>query len=133
LYVWRRPLYDLKLAGRMCKNRNLHTVLVAQTQRAMAAHDLRALFVMTIPQLRERVTQLYEAAGLAPVYYDEADLQEAVGYKSTSLLGMVEEEVAFEADVFIGTSYSSMTGIIMQERFARGKPKDSTLTFTKTT
>ena len=30
--------------------------------------------------------------------------------------GMLEEEVAFEAAAFIGTSYSSMTGIILQVR-----------------
>lgn len=34
---------------------------------------------------------------------------------------MLEEEIAFEAEVFIGTSYSSMTGIIQQvgERWGR--------------
>ncbi len=33
---------------------------------------------------------------------------------------MLEEEIAFEAEVFIGTSYSSMTGIIQQVGRAGG-------------
>jgi hypothetical protein len=34
--------------------------------------------------------------------------------RSVSLLGMVEEEIASEANFFIGTSFSSITGIIAQ-------------------
>lgn len=36
------------------------------------------------------------------------------------MAGMLEEEVAFEADAFIGTSYSSMTSIINQVSPAGG-------------
>ncbi|GFR40556.1 hypothetical protein Agub_g1131 [Astrephomene gubernaculifera] len=142
LYAWRREEYDMDLAARVCKNKKLHKVFVPQTLHAIKTYKLSTrVFVMSYPDLRPRISEMYGKKGLEAVFYDESDLEKAVGFKSISLLGMVEEEISFEADVFIGTSYSSMTGIIMQvrgsstalERVARGKPRSKTLTFTKTT
>ncbi|PNW86028.1 hypothetical protein CHLRE_03g206705v5 [Chlamydomonas reinhardtii] len=132
LYLWKRDKYNIEQAARSCKNKNLYNVFVQQTVKAMKARKLKSLFVMSYPDLRPRISAMFGEVGVSPIYYSEADLEEAVGYKSVSLLGMVEEEIAYEADAFIGTSYSSMSSIIMQERFARGKPKGSTSTFTRT-
>ncbi|KAG2441392.1 hypothetical protein HYH02_009981 [Chlamydomonas schloesseri] len=132
LYLWKRDKYNMDLAKRSCKNKNLYNVFVDQTVKAMKARQLKSLFVMSYPDLRPRISAMFAAVGVEPIYYSEADLEEAVGYMSVSLLGMVEEEIAYEADAFIGTSYSSMSSIIMQERYARGKPKGSTSTFTRT-
>lgn len=132
LYVWQRPEYNVNLAARECKNKNLYSVFAGQTKKAMDRWGLRQLFVMTYPVVRPKVKALLAAEGIRAVFYDEVDLEKAVGYKSISLLGMLEEEIAFEAEVFIGTSYSSMTGIIQQERFARGIPTTKTYVFAHT-
>ncbi|KAG2497631.1 hypothetical protein HYH03_004371 [Edaphochlamys debaryana] len=132
LWHWKQDRFETKRAAGACKNANLYNVFVQQTADAMRKNDVKVLFVMSYPELRPVISQMYGKVGIKPVYYNEEDLEDAVGYRSISLLGMVEEEIAYEADVFIGTSYSSMTGIIMQERYARGKPMTSTLLFTKT-
>ncbi|KAG2486715.1 hypothetical protein HYH03_014643 [Edaphochlamys debaryana] len=43
---------------------------------------------------------------------------------SVSLLGVVEEAIAAAATAFVGTTESSMTGMIVQERLARGMSPD---------
>ncbi|GIL56383.1 hypothetical protein Vafri_11756 [Volvox africanus] len=134
LYVWRHPdaVNDETKLKEMCKNPRLINVFVGQTLHNMKKRKLRGLFVMSYPSIRDRITEMYRAAGVKPIFFDEDDLEEAVGYRSVSLLGMVEEEIALGADVFIGTSYSSITGIISQERYARGIWPGRTIAFSKT-
>ncbi|KAG2486987.1 hypothetical protein HYH03_014359 [Edaphochlamys debaryana] len=128
LYWWNQKEYDEAKAKKACKNGKLYPVCVSQTALQMKRLEERVgkgkakLFVMSYPELRPVISRMYDSVDLDPVYYDEADLEKEMGYRSISLLGMVEEEIAYEADVFIGTSYSSMTGVILQERFARGEP-----------
>ncbi|KXZ53549.1 hypothetical protein GPECTOR_7g999 [Gonium pectorale] len=130
--AWRRREWRPELAKKLCKNSHLRDVFINQTARAMEKNNLWGVFVMCLPELRPIVTEMYGAAGIKPVFYDMDELEKAVGYRSTSLLGMVEGEISYEADMFIGTSYSSMSSIIMQERFARGKAPRFTTIFTKT-
>ncbi|GIL83940.1 hypothetical protein Vretimale_10950 [Volvox reticuliferus] len=134
LYVWRHPdaVNDESKLKEMCKNPRLIKVFVGQTLTSMKKRKLHGLFVMSYPSIRDRIIEMYTAAGVEPIFFDEDDLEAAVGYRSVSLLGMVEEEIALGANVFIGTSYSSITGIISQERYARGIWPGHTLTFSKT-
>ncbi|EFJ47933.1 hypothetical protein VOLCADRAFT_91429 [Volvox carteri f. nagariensis] len=127
LYVWRHPEVeaDEKMARNMCKNPGLSKVFVDQTVHAMKEKKkkkqkrINGLFVMSYPSIRTRITEMYRAVGLEPTFLEGDDLDAMMGYTSVSLLGLVEEEIAVEADVFIGTSYSSMTGFISQVRTAK--------------
>ncbi|KAG2491429.1 hypothetical protein HYH03_010216 [Edaphochlamys debaryana] len=75
---------------------------------------------------------MWQQVDLHPVYYNMEDLEEVVGFRSLSLLGMVEEEIATQADFFIGSHVSSMSATVLQDRFARGQTSQSATTFMNT-
>ncbi|KAG2495246.1 hypothetical protein HYH03_006519 [Edaphochlamys debaryana] len=133
--VWKKEPYNDTRASEMCKNGNLYNVFVQQTLEQMQKLEQNAsstglsLFVMAHPVLRPIITKLYEQADLHPVYYNMPDLEDVVGFRSLSLLGMVEEEIATQADYFLGSHVSSMTATVLQDRFARGKSFRSAGTF----
>lgn len=79
--MWQRPEYNVNLAARECKNKNLYSVFAGQTKKAMDRWGLRQLFVMTYPVVRPKVKALLAAEGIRAVFYDEVDLEKAVGYK----------------------------------------------------
>ncbi|GIL54572.1 hypothetical protein Vafri_10323 [Volvox africanus] len=83
---------------------------------------------MTHPIIRPRVAQMLKAGGIDPLFIDIADLNASINAAkrplrtplSFSLLAVVEEAVSAAATAFLGTAESSMTGMIVQERIARG-------------
>ncbi len=81
LYVWQRPEYNVNLAARECKNKHLYSVFAGQTKKALERARLTQLFVMTYPVVRPKVAALLAAEGVRAVFYDEEDLEKAVGYK----------------------------------------------------
>ncbi|KAG2495247.1 hypothetical protein HYH03_006520 [Edaphochlamys debaryana] len=131
--VWKKEPYNDTRATEICKNGNLYRVFVQQTLEHMRKWkvDIKAskLFVMAHPVLRPVITKLYKQADLHPVFYNMPDLEDVVGFRSLSLLGMVEEEIATQADYFLGSHVSSMTATVLQDRFASGKSYKSTATF----
>ncbi|KAG2500740.1 hypothetical protein HYH03_001504 [Edaphochlamys debaryana] len=129
--------HDESKAGHTCKNPKLYFVFVNETmqqvrrlEKARGKGNVK-LFVMAYPELGSLLTKMYGEVGMQPVFYSMKNLQSELGYKpSVSLLSMVEQEFAFESDVFISSSLSSVSGMIVQERTARGKPIGDTLKFT---
>ncbi|KAG2485504.1 hypothetical protein HYH03_015777 [Edaphochlamys debaryana] len=139
--VWTQEPFNSTRADEVCKNGNLYRVFQNQTLVYMRTLERRVktsgagrprLFVMTHPVLRPVVTKLYQQVDLHPVYCDMPDLEAAVGHRSLSLLGVLEEEVASQADFFLGSHVSSMTATVLQDRFARGKSPNSTSVFVDT-
>lgn len=63
-------------------------------------------------------------------YFLQASIKLQAGVIST--LGLLEEEIASRAELFVTTSaISSMSGMVIQQRSAEGKPNSTTLTFSQ--
>ncbi|KAG2489412.1 hypothetical protein HYH03_012051 [Edaphochlamys debaryana] len=133
---WHKETYDKAKAAGDCKNGHLYLVFVNETVQHMrrleetVGRGKAKLFIMSYPELKDVITKMYEKVGLHPFFYEMSDLEAELGYKtSISMLGMVEQEISYQANIFIGSSISSMTGMVMQERFARGIPMENTPVF----
>ncbi|KAG2489414.1 hypothetical protein HYH03_012053 [Edaphochlamys debaryana] len=136
LQWWHKETYDKVKAANDCKNGHLYLVFVNDTVQHMrrleetVGRGKAKLFVMSYPELKGIITKMYREAGLRPVFYEMKDLEAELGHKtSISMLGMVEQEIAFQANIFIGSSRSTMTGMVQQERFARGVPMEENTLF----
>ncbi|KAG2489413.1 hypothetical protein HYH03_012052 [Edaphochlamys debaryana] len=136
LQWWHKDTYDKDKAAGHCKNGHLYLVFVNETVQHMrrleetVGRGKAKLFVMSYPELKRVITKMYREAGLRPIFYEQKDLEAELGRKtSISMLGMVEQEIAYQANIFIGSAPSSMTGMVQQERFARGIPMENTVVF----
>ncbi|KAG2489417.1 hypothetical protein HYH03_012055 [Edaphochlamys debaryana] len=134
---WHADKYDKGKASKVCLNGHLYLVFIEETVQHVkrleetVGKGKAKLFVMSYPELRPLITKKYDEVGLKAVFYDMPDLESELGYRpSISMLGMVEQEIAFQANIFIGSSRSTMTGMVQQERFARGVPMEDNTLFT---
>ncbi|KAG2426204.1 hypothetical protein HXX76_013185 [Chlamydomonas incerta] len=139
--LWKRPNEDLdpKEMTEICRTDFMYNRFVPNLQALQRKHNISTVFIMTHPVIRPRVFRMLKAGGINPVYMDMAELNASlqepssrVGGRpristplSVSLLAVVEEAVSAAATVFMGTAESSMTGMIVQERLARGSPPAS--------
>ncbi|GLI71237.1 hypothetical protein VaNZ11_016358 [Volvox africanus] len=112
----------------VCRNNYMYDRFVHNFQALQEKYRTKAVFIMTHPTIRPRVAQMLKAGGIDPLFIDIADLNASIGAAkrplrtplSFSLLAVVEEAVSAAATAFLGTAESSMTGMIVQERIARG-------------
>ncbi|GLC46609.1 hypothetical protein PLESTM_001896400 [Pleodorina starrii] len=132
--LWRRSVGGVlppDEANKDCHNPSLMSVFINQTLVAMERFKVSStVFIMCHPGIRTMVAGLYGAAGITPLFYDDVDgLVNEFGFSCPSLLGMVEQELANQADVFLATKASSMSGIVVEERYAVNTPGQITIFF----
>ena len=63
----------------------------------MEAHRVTHLFAMAPPSIRANLTHLLSQVGLRAVYYDESAYFEQTGWKSSTMLSMLEVTIAVGA------------------------------------
>ncbi|GLC42126.1 hypothetical protein PLESTM_001294200 [Pleodorina starrii] len=132
LDLWRSSLanFDYVAASKACQNPNLVHIVVNQTLDAIKRYNVSSnVFVMCHPAVRNLILELYGAAGMKPFFFNEDILGPIFGFSGPALLGMVEQEICNQADVFIGTGASTMTGIVYEERSTSNPPKLATENF----
>eukprot|EP00195_Chlamydomonas_chlamydogama_P011636 CAMPEP_0202913134 /NCGR_PEP_ID=MMETSP1392-20130828/59645_1 /ASSEMBLY_ACC=CAM_ASM_000868 /TAXON_ID=225041 /ORGANISM="Chlamydomonas chlamydogama, Strain SAG 11-48b" /LENGTH=469 /DNA_ID=CAMNT_0049604277 /DNA_START=191 /DNA_END=1601 /DNA_ORIENTATION=- len=136
LMVWIQEEFDEHQAKKVCKRLtgSLHGQLVPGTQMVMKQMRLGPgqVFVLSHPSIRHQIRKLYKQVDIQPRFIGKEDLLHAGASEedasSVTLLALVEEEVAVEASVFVGTDASSMTAVIIQGRLAH-KNNGPSITF----
>ncbi|GIL80067.1 hypothetical protein Vretifemale_9254, partial [Volvox reticuliferus] len=121
----------------ICRNNYMYDRFVPNLQALQEEYRTSYVFIMTHPIIRPRVTQMLKAGGIDPLFIDISDLNASMRAAkrplrtklSFSLLAVVEEAVSAAATAFVGTAESSMTGMIVQERIARGQDPSSNYFF----